>query len=225
MHNIRLSSLSKCLVFLDFDNTITHYDILDDIIKRFSVDQGWMEFEKLWKKGKIGSGECLKGQLASVRVTKSDLLKYLSKIKIDPHFHSIMDMLKREGLKPVILSDSFTLIIKHIMENNGVKGVKIYANNLKFIKDRLIPSFSHKNPKCSRCAHCKKKNLLKKEIRDKIIMYIGDGLSDICPAECSDMVFAKSRGGLLDHFRKTKRLCVSFNDLSDIYSYFRGLER
>lgn len=225
MHNIRLSSLSECLVFFDFDNTITPYDILDDIIKNFAVDQGWEKFEKAWKKGEIGSGPCLKGQMCSVKVNKKDLFDYLSRIKIDPYFHKILDMLKREGLKPVILSDSFEVVIKHILECNGIKGVKIYANKLKFSKDSLIPSFPYKNPKCSRCAHCKKKNLLKKEMRDKIIMYIGDGLSDICPAECSDMVFAKTRGSLLEHFRKNKRLCIAFNDLYDIYNYFRGLER
>ncbi len=225
MYNTRLSSLSNCLVFFDFDNTITHYDILDDIIQNFSVDREWVKFEKSWKNGEIGSGACLKGQLRSVRATKQELFSYLSKIKIDPHFHNILEMLKREGLKPVILSDSFRPVIKYILENNGVKGVQIYANELKFSKNKLIPSFPHRNPQCSKCAHCKKKNLLKKDLRDKIIMNIGDGLSDICPAECSDFVFAKSAGSLLKHFRKTKRLCLSFNDLFDIYNYFRGLEK
>jgi len=223
MHNFRLSSLSNCLVFFDFDNTITHYDILDDIIQNFAVDEGWIKFEKSWKKGEIGSGACLKGQFRSVKVTKKDLFGYLSKIKIDPHFHSILEMLKREGLTPVILSDSFSVVIKYILKNNNVNGVKVYANHLKFSQGNLIPSFPYKNNSCSRCAHCKKKNLLKKGLGDKIIMYIGDGLSDICPAECSDIVFAKAKGRLLKHFRKTKKPCISFNDLSDIHNYFKRL--
>ena len=31
------------VAFFDFDNTITTYDILDDIIARFSRDDGWVE--------------------------------------------------------------------------------------------------------------------------------------------------------------------------------------
>ena len=223
MHKIRLASLSDCLVFFDFDNTITPFDVLDDIVKRFSIDKKWMTFEDAWRQGRIGSRACLKGQLESVRVSKGSLQRYLSRIKIDPHFPAIFSMLKREGIKPVVLSDSFTPIIEHILRNNGIRGVSIYANNLRFLNYKLIPSFPYQNKHCRRCAHCKKKNLLKKGIRDKIILYVGDGLSDVCPAECSDVVFAK--GSLLKHFRDKKRLCVAFKSLDDIYNYFKGLER
>lgn len=221
MSGIRLSSLSNCLVFFDFDNTIALFDVLDDIIKRFSVDRNWITFEQAWLRGQIGSRICLEGQLRSVKVTKKDLSRYLSRIIIDPYFHKLFALLKKEGIKPVILSDSFIFIIKSILKNNGINGIKIYANNLRFKQARLIPNFPYINKRCLRCAHCKKKNLLKKTIRDKIIIYIGDGLSDVCPAQCSDIVFAKGR--LLEYFRKKKRLCIAYNNLEDIYNYFRGL--
>lgn len=223
MHDIRLSSLSNTVVFFDFDNTITMFDLLDDIIKHFSINRDWVAMDEAWRRGEIGSGECLARQLRNVRVNKSVLLQYLSWIKIDPDFHKLFALLRREGIKPVILSDNFTVIIRAVLENNGIKDAKIYANSLRFRRDRLVPSFPHANTHCIRCAHCKKKNLQKKEVKDKIIMYIGDGISDICPAECSDIVFAK--GNLLKHFRKTKRLCLGFVNLEDIYNHFRGLEK
>jgi len=219
----RLSSISDCRVFFDFDNTLTPFDVLDDIVKRFSINKGWVFFERAWKKGKIGSQACLEGQLRSVKVNRSDLVRYLSRIKIDPTFHKFFAMLKKEGLSPIILSDSFKFIIEEILQNNGIREVKVYANGLRFSGNRLVPFFPYRNQKCPRCAHCKKKNLLKKEVKDKIIMYVGDGLSDICPAECSDIVFAKGR--LLRHFRDKKRLCVAFNTIEDIHNYFRGLGR
>lgn len=211
------------MVFFDFDNTITTFDVLDDIIEKFSVNTDWIALENAWKRGEIGSRVCLEGQLKSVRVTKKDLLQYLSRIRIDPHFYNFFTMLKREEIKPIILSDNFTFIIESILWNNGIKGIKVYANSLRFHRDRLMPSFPYNNKRCLRCAHCKKNSLLKKDIRDKIIVYIGDGLSDVCPCECSDIVFAKDE--LLNHFRKIKRLCLAFNNLEDINNYFRGLER
>jgi len=223
MHNIRLSRLSDCVVFFDFDNTVTLFDLLDDIIERFSVDTEWTKLENLWKTGKISSRECLEGQLRSVRVTKKALLQYLSQIRIDPHFYRLFAMLKREGMKPVILSDSFGFIIETILKNNGIKDVKVYANTLKFHNGRLMPSFPYRHKRCLRCANCKKKSLQRKDVRDKVIIYIGDGLSDVCPAGYADIVFAK--GELLNHFRKTKRLCLAYNRLGDITNYFRGLEK
>ena len=222
MREIRLHRLCECKVFFDFDNTITFFDVLDDIIERFSVNRDWVAIEKDWKKGEINSRHCLEAQLKSVRVTKKDLLLYLSLVKIDPRFHKFIAILKKEGMKPVILSDNFTFIINYILKNNGISGVKVYANRLRFSGDRLIPSFPNTNKQCGLCAHCKRRTL-KKDIRDKVVIYIGDGRSDICPAEYADLVFAK--GTLLSHFRRTKRLCIGFYNIDDIYGYLKGLEK
>ena len=207
-------------VYFDFDNTITVFDVLDDIIKRFSINKKWISIEKRWKQGKIGSKECLKRQLASVRISRKELLKYLSSIKLDLHFKKLYAFLKDKGIHPVILSDDFSFIIKRLLLNNDVKGIKVYSNELKFKKDRLVLSFPHTNNSCFMCAHCKKKNLLKKPFSDKII-YIGDGFSDVCPAKQADIVFAK--GSLLKYFRKAQRKCVAIKDLGDVYNRLKGV--
>lgn len=205
-------------VFFDFDNTITRFDILDDIIKRFSKNKKWQKLEKAWKQGKIGSRECLAGQLKEVSITRAKLLKYLSKIKVDPYFIKLLKFFKTRGIRPVILSDSFHFIIRRILKNNRIKDIKIYCNTLSFFKDRLINSFPHTNKACFVCAHCKKNNLLRLSGSGKII-YIGDGRSDLCPAKRADLVFAK--GSLLKHFKKLKRKSIAFNDLGDVYRYLR----
>ena len=104
--------LSNCRVFFDFDNTMTTSDVLDDVIRRFSINDHWMSLEKAWLEGKIGTKECLEGQLRNVRVTKSVLHNFLKKVELDPHFHQLLSLLVREGIKPVILSDNFTYIIE-----------------------------------------------------------------------------------------------------------------
>ena len=70
--------LSNCRVFLDFDNTMTTSDVLDDIIRRFSINEQWMVLQKAWEEDQIGTKECLEGQLKNVRVTKDALHKFLS---------------------------------------------------------------------------------------------------------------------------------------------------
>ena len=82
------------IVFFDFDNTITPFDVMDDMLQRFSVDNRWMELEKLWKERKIGTKSCLEGQMKSIRVGKRDLDNYLAKIKIDPYFRNILNLLR-----------------------------------------------------------------------------------------------------------------------------------
>lgn len=215
--NISFSPNGKqAIVFFDFDNTITDSDILDDIIERFSVDQNWIRFEEDWSSGRIGSKECLEGQLKSIRVTKQVLSNYLSTIKLDPSFGKLLTLLKKNETEFVIVSDSFSFIIKEILRHNGIRGIQIYANEIKFRGDRLIPSFPYLSKDCTRCAHCKKKHIL--EHKDKKTIYVGDGLSDICPAQESDVVFAK--GNLLDHLQKIRKPCIEFKNLGDVCKHF-----
>ena len=213
-------SRKKYIVFFDFDNTITPFDVLDHLIERFSIDEDWKMFEEEWEAGKIGSKECLEGQLRSVRVTQEVLSQYLATVPVDPFFPRLLDLLKRKGIESIIVSDSFSFIIKEILKHNGIKGGKVYANRIRFEEDRLFPSFPFWSEDCSRCAHCKKRHVL--EHADKTTVYVGDGLSDLCPAEHADLVFAK--GSLLDHLLKKKRRCRDFRDLRDVYASFEELE-
>jgi len=87
--------LENCHVFFDFDNTITAFDVLDGIIEQFSVNRDWVAYEEAWKKGKIGSRQCLDGQLRSIRVERAQLHAYLRTVGIDPAFGRLLALLRR----------------------------------------------------------------------------------------------------------------------------------
>lgn len=217
------NTLSGCAVFFDFDNTITHFDVLDNIVEIFSIDKKWVAFENAWKKGRIGSKACLSGQLKSVRIDKKGLTDYLSKIKVDPYFKKIIKLLKKRGMPPVIVSDSFSLFLKSILKNNGINGLKIYSNRIRLDGNRLIPSFPHQHKDCAICGNCKKKHLSKNGAKDKILIYVGDGLSDLCPAKNSDIVFAK--GNLKKYLTKEGKPFLPFDSLKDVYNFMRRMDK
>ncbi len=211
--------MANCRVFFDFDNTITITDVLDNIIKNFSVNDHWKMLQKLWENGEIGTKECLEGQLAGVRITKKQLSQFLLKVELDHSCYKIFSFLSKEGIFPVILSDNFTPIIEEILANHAIKGVKVYANSLRHYRDHLIPSFPYDNPFCPSCAHCKKIHLTRDGHENKLIVYVGDGRSDFCPAGVSDMVFAKD--SLLAHMKKEGKDVIAYKDLGVIYRHFK----
>jgi len=213
--------ISNCRVFFDFDNTMTVSDVLFEVIERFSINDHWMVLEKAWLEGKIGTKECLSGQLKGVRITKKALHKFLSKVELDPYFHQLLALLVREGIKPVILSDNFTYIVEWILEYHGINDLKVYGNNLRFYREHIIPSFPYDNPFCLSCAHCKKIHLTKDKTENKIIVYIGDGRSDFCPARVSDIVFAKDK--LLNFMLKEELPHIPYKNLADIHLYFKDV--
>lgn len=210
---------NKCIVFFDFDNTITTCDVFDDMLLRFSKDERWIGLEKKWKEGEIGSKECLEGQIKGIRITKKALDRYLSNIKLDPYFKILVAFLDAKRIKKVILSDNFDYILNRILNHHTIKKTKVYSNKLLFAKDRLIPFFPFRSKNCRLCAHCKTKNLLANVNKNSIIVYIGDGNSDTCPAKYADIIFAKK--DLLRHYKDKKLHCVKYDSLREVYDYFK----
>lgn len=216
---MKLINPDKCVVFFDFDNTIATCDVFDNMLPRFSQDDLWVELEAKWEKGKIGSRACLEGQIKGLSITKEALDKYLAGIKIDPYFKKIIRGLTSRGVKTFVLSDNFDYILERILHLNGIKNLKIYSNKLRLIKNELLPQFPYSSDKCHICAHCKTKNLLANVSKESIIIYIGDGRSDICPSQYADIIFAKD--DLLKHFKDKNLTCFSYRNLKDVYDYFK----
>ncbi len=212
--------LEQCRFYFDFDHTISKIDVLDDMIEHFAVDRQWRVLEEEWQAGKIGSEECLRGQLRSVRATRRQLMDYLSEIEIDPDFHRTLVLLRRRGIRPLIISDSFNFLIETILKSNDVHGVKILANRMRIQADRITPVFPYRNAACLRCANCKTSHLRNEDNLGKVLVYVGDGRSDFCASLQAHMVFAKD--SLAEHLRQKGKKFVWYRNLHDVYEALKG---
>ena len=210
---------SKFTVFFDFDNTIAKFDVFDNMVQRFARDDRWIKLEDRWRQGKIGSKECLEGQIHCMGITKNSLDRYLAGIKLDPFFLKLISLLRAKKIKTAVVSDNFDYILKGILKRNGIDKLKIYSNKMRISGDRFILGFPFRNKKCPVCAHCKTKNLLANSPKNSIIIYIGDGRSDICPAQEADIIFAK--GSLRKYCREKKIKHIPFQGLKKVYYYFQ----
>jgi 2-hydroxy-3-keto-5-methylthiopentenyl-1-phosphate phosphatase len=219
-----MSGAAPFEVYFDFDHTITEFDVLDDIIQRFSINDEWKAVEEAWASGRIGSRECLERQFAQVRISAPALAAYLATVPIDPAFPPIVALLRARGIEPVIVSDSFTALITPILGHHGVAGIPTHCNELTLDGDRPRLGFPHFHAICSRSGNCKCSHLLKRERpAGTRKIYVGDGQSDICPANVCEILFAK--GSLLRHYAPIRPDCVPFENLATVHDRLRDLLR
>ena len=182
--------MRKPVLFFDFDNTLTTGDILDQVIEEFSPNETWRDWENAWEDGRLPARDCLRLQIENLRVTREDLLKYLSQVRVDSVFAAIVDWAKTRRVDVNIVSDSFLPLIHHILLSNGIDVVPVFANDLGFSGDRLIPAFPFYDPACARSANAKARHLA--PYRGHATLFAGDGHSDLDAALSADIVFAKS---------------------------------
>lgn len=177
------------LLFFDFDNTITSGDVLDRVIERYSPTGAWREWEAQWQAGRMTTRECLHRQVGGLRASREELLRFVAEVSIDPAFGPIVAWAARNGAEVSILSDNFAPLIDEILRRHRLEKVPVFANTLTFSGDRAEAHFPFRDPACPRCAHCKAQHLRARSGCTRI--FVGDGLSDVCPALVADIVFAK----------------------------------
>ena len=185
-------SLLKPALFFDFDNTLTHGDVLDELIERYSPNEAWRDWEEAWQQGRLAAADCLRLQVENMRVSRKRLLADVARVRIDPAFAEIVGWARRHGVAVRIVSDSFLPLIAHILGANGIQAIEVFANDLRFAPGgRLIPSFPYQDTASACSANAKARHLTPYRAGHRII-FAGDGHSDLDAALAADVVFAKS---------------------------------
>jgi 2,3-diketo-5-methylthio-1-phosphopentane phosphatase len=184
----------KPAIITDFDGTITEMDSLRLLLETFGPPD-WEEFEEEYARGNITATEALENEMQMLELSIEKVIGFTrNNISIDSTFIPFVDWCREENIPLTIVSSNFESIIKSILYTFGLKDLNVQSNNISEREGVLyiIPG-ELKNPECKACHLCK--TLAVREFRKKgyTTIYIGDGLTDRCPAWESDIIFARSK--------------------------------
>ena len=207
--------MSGPVIFIDFDNTITRGDLLDAILERFSMNDSWLEWEAAWQDGRISTRECLQRQIGNLKASRAEILAFAATVPIDPFFVPIVRKAAGAGLELIVVSDSFTALIDAVVKRNDVADLRVFANEVRFLENRVEAEFPYLDPSCPRCAHCKAQHF--RALRNRETIFVGDGLSDICAANVADTVFAKD--ALARHLSQAGKDYRTFDTLRPVLDF------
>jgi len=183
------AGLSDWLVLCDFDGTISLEDVTDSLLVRFGRS-GWDVLESAWREGRIGSLECMAGQVALLDCSADELEEHLAGMAIDPDFAAFAAQVQRLGWPMTILSDGLDRAITSILSRHGLGHLNLVANRL--VTDgarRWRLEFPHAQKGCAsgtcKCAFAQRTG--------RRVLLVGDGASDFCVAGRADLSFARKR--------------------------------
>ena len=184
-------------LFVDFDGTITKRDVGNAFFREFGgviCD----EYVARYRSGEISAAECFRRELHAVGDLNLEAVSaFLAQQNIDPAFSGFVAFCRERSIPLHILSDGLDFYIRTILADRGIGPVSFLANELTVSEPdasgnaRLAIAFPHGNAECTRCACCKRNAMLGLAGDDDLIGYVGEGFSDLCPAQYADIDFAK----------------------------------
>jgi 2-hydroxy-3-keto-5-methylthiopentenyl-1-phosphate phosphatase len=209
--------VKKIAIISDFDGTVSRRDIGHHFFGAFVARRReWLALLDEWRLGLISSRECLERELSLVRADRDDLDGFVDGEGLDPYFKDFVDFCALRGIDLLIASDGLDYYIDRLLIRFGLGFLPFRANRLVCEGARLAAlEFPYYNRlDCTRCGNCKRWHLEGFRNSGCMVMYVGNGYSDRCPAEHADLVFAK--GELLDHCRERDLPYVSFENFRDV---------
>ncbi|MDR1075508.1 MAG: HAD-IB family phosphatase [Xanthomonadaceae bacterium] len=181
-------------IICDFDGTVSIGDVTDRLLQALG-EPGWEALEQDWNEGRIGSRECMTGQVALLGGDRDALDVVLDSVGIDPYFEQFARTAQRLRMPLTIVSDGLDYSIARILQRCGLESLPVAANHLvRTETHRWRMTSPHAAPNCGsgtcKCAYATAWG-------GRSTLLVGDGRSDFCVAERADFVFAKDR--LLEH--------------------------
>lgn len=214
-----MNKKSRLTVFCDFDGTITQVDLGDEVFKKFGQFEPYhtqlvtkeIDIKDYWYK--------LCATIPS-DIKEKDIENLALNTPIDPYFKNFVDYLEEENIPLTIISDGYDSYINPILKRENLNHIPVLSNYLEFKNDKVHPIFPRASESCKCfCASCKRNSMLSQTKDDSIIVYIGDGYSDFCGAEHSDIIFAKKN--LAAYCNKHKLPHYPFKTFFDVLKTFK----
>lgn len=202
-------------IFVDFDGTISK----EDVGEKLFIEFGHPDFAKKliddWNNDLIEPKYGWRALCESVSyIDENNLNNFLLNIEIDSTFKDFIEYCNKNNFEVKIVSDGFDLYINKILEKENINDIEVSSNKLEIIGNKFYPSFPNTASDCTCSANCKRNFVLNNSSDDDFAIYIGDGVSDRCPVQFCDFIFAKDT--LLKYCEINRITYFPFSDFNDI---------
>jgi len=186
----------KLAIFTDYDGTITTTDTIDLMLDTYG-QKDWFALSRRLDAAGATNIERMTAEFTPFNATREQVRTLLTeKVGIDETFVGFLQYARSRRWKVVVLSQGVRESMEAIFAKFGIESVECHANALTAPGSPCGIAFPEKgtvrNDGCGGlCGVCKSGHISRARSMGFKTVYIGDGITDRCPAAAADLVFAK----------------------------------
>lgn len=182
---------------VDFDGTLTLRDVGDEICDRFA-DPSWRDEERALARREVSMVAAQSRMWPLVRASPDALEAHVRAVgTLRSGAAELLDAGAAGEIDLVLASGGFDFYIEQLLapwiERHAFRAR--YANRGRPEAGSVSVSFPHDDLRCAYCAVCKGR-VVQRHREGRPVVFVGDGVTDLCGARVASEVFA-IRGGAL----------------------------
>jgi len=205
----------KLAILCDFDGTVTIEEVSVSLLKKYTGEH-WLKADRDLYSGKITIRETMRREFALLKAPRAEMEEFVRSINLRQGFREFAKAAKKGGSPLVIASEGLDFYIDAFLKHYGLD-VEFRTNRAIFTDAGIKVEYPYSWEECDKCGNCKYAHLMNFKRQGYTVVYIGDGISDRCPARKADILFA--RNGLFEYCRREGIECIPYENFDDVMNY------
>jgi HAD superfamily phosphoserine phosphatase-like hydrolase len=210
-------------VLVDYDGTVSLADVGDVLLAKHAlVDRAVVAARDAeYRAGLAGSRELMQWDMDVLPRDGALLRREAAVVPQDATFPAFVAAVRAAGAAIEIVSDGlgFYVAAKLARLDPSLADLPIATNETNVDGSGRM-TFPYGHPECFVCGTCKRERVRAHGVGGRVVVFVGDGLSDRYAVHHADIAFAK--GPLLEWARATGRDVLDWETFADIEAWFRA---
>ena len=207
-------------ILCDFDETVAEQNIAHVILKRFGKN-GWRTLQQQFREGTIHAKEYFELSFDGLATSRHEMQLHVRKHGVLRNgLTQFSNYCREKGIELAIVTHGLDFYVDALLDEAGLGWLPTYAVEAIFTENGLQYGYHYTKPICTEYGNCKCLIIEQYRSNGNKVVYIGDGISDLCPALQADFVFARSL--LLEECQAKGITHMELHDFSDVIT---ALER
>ena len=176
---------------VDYDGTISRVDIGDTLMTRHYPDHAELaRRDAQYDAGEVGSRELMIWDMDNLPHDAELLRSEAAAMPQDEAFADFVAAVRERGASVEVVSDGLGFYVRSNLAALGLTDVPVATNDNTVADGGAGMSFPYGHPACFVCGTCKRERVRLHQAAGRVVVFIGDGMSDRYAAAHADVTFA-----------------------------------
>ncbi len=201
-------------ILCDFDDTAAQQNVAHLVLDRFA-NNDWRKLQQQFQEGTIRAKDYFEWPFASVTASREAMQRHVrDNGRLRDGFVELAHYCREHGVELAIVTHGLDFYVEALLEQAGLDWLPTYAVHAHFNDSGIQYEYKYAREGCLEYGNCKCSIVDRYRGNGRQVLYVGDGISDLCPARRADLVFARAR--LLKECQEQGLPHIELRDFNDV---------